>query len=131
MADKVIDWREEAIEEETRIFCCGLPLPKVGEPALHSIARGKCAGPHCPCWEDGKRVTKAALDAAVRIEINQCPVPLPDRDGTASNCIAKGNCGCDMGDRLVAAGILDERHTPNPLLTNDEHQKPNAEMVRP
>ncbi len=97
-----IQWRQEAIEAATRVICCGLPIEVDGETDLHKIARGICMAPDCPCWEDGKRVTKTALDVAAHIEIDRCPVPTSGTDGTATDCIAKGNCGCNMGDRLVA-----------------------------
>ncbi len=32
-----------------------------------------------------------------------CPHPIGDDDGTAADCIAHGNCGCDEVDKYLAA----------------------------
>lgn len=61
------DWTDEQIDVATRVFCAGLPLET--QPDAHSlaglIAKGRCMAPKCKCWEGGRTVTKAALDAAL------------------------------------------------------------------
>lgn len=57
---------ETEIEAATRVFCNGLPIasnPKAGTLA-GVVANGRCWAPDCGCWEQGKQVTRAALEAA-------------------------------------------------------------------
>jgi hypothetical protein len=62
------DWTDEQIDAATRVFCAGLPLET--HPDANSlagmVAKGRCWAPNCECWEGGRTVTRAALDAAVR-----------------------------------------------------------------
>lgn len=55
---------EAAIDAATRVFCAGLPLPSAGDGIAEHVARGRCLGPDCPCWAQGREVTRAAIRAA-------------------------------------------------------------------
>ena len=61
------NWTDEQIDIATRVFCAGLPLET--HPQANTlaglIAHGRCLAPNCNCWEGGRQVTKAALDAAL------------------------------------------------------------------
>jgi hypothetical protein len=61
-------WTDEQIDAATRVFCAGLPLET--HPDANSlagmVAKGRCMAPKCKCWEGGRQVTRAALEAAVR-----------------------------------------------------------------
>jgi hypothetical protein len=63
------DWTDEQIDAATRVFCAGLPLET--HPQANSlagmIAKGRCLAPNCDCWEEGRAVTRAALEAAAAI----------------------------------------------------------------
>lgn len=59
-------WTEEQVEAAARVFCNGLPLassPKA-DTLAGMVAKGRCWAPECPCWEQGKELTRGALEAA-------------------------------------------------------------------
>lgn len=62
-----MDWTDKQIDVATRVFCAGLPLET--HPDANSleglIAKARCMAPNCKCWEGGRQVTIAALNAAV------------------------------------------------------------------
>lgn len=61
---------EKQVEIAARVFCNGFPLDS--HPAAQSlpgmIAKGRCWAPECPCWKQGKELTRAALQAAFAVE---------------------------------------------------------------
>lgn len=61
------DWTDEQIDAATRVFCAGLPLETHPEANTLAglIAIGRCTAPDCICWDGGRIVTRAALDAAM------------------------------------------------------------------
>lgn len=61
------NWTDEQIDAATRVFCAGLPLETDdrSKTLAGMIAQGRCMAPNCGCWEGGRQVTKAALDAAL------------------------------------------------------------------
>lgn len=64
-----IEWTDSAIDAATRVFCAGLPLESDdrSQTPVGKLARGRCLGPDCPCWREGREVTRAALNAAGRL----------------------------------------------------------------
>lgn len=58
---------DEQVEIAARVFCNGFPLdshPRANSVA-GKIAKGRCWAPKCPCWKQGKELTRAALRAAL------------------------------------------------------------------
>lgn len=59
-------WTDEQINIAARVFCNGFPL--ASHPDANTlagmIAKGRCFAPKCKCWERGRALTKAALEAA-------------------------------------------------------------------
>jgi hypothetical protein len=60
------DWTDEQIDIAARVICNGFPL--ASHPDANTlagmIAKGRCMAPNCNCWEQGRALTKAALEAA-------------------------------------------------------------------
>lgn len=60
------DWTDEQIDIAARVFCNGFPL--ASHPDANTlaglIAQGRCWAPKCKCWEQGRALTKTALEAA-------------------------------------------------------------------